>query len=259
MKQELQKDFLFFTVDEAISDFLKQRNKILQLSNKDVIRSAAFYAAFNRLSEEFIEEVKKHEFPTMPGELWGYDVVYDYTVIGLQLEKYVNLSEESEDKVYETIESYNILKVEAKLLSVEEYAKMYEINPKTVTQWIRRGKIRTAKKIGNAWMIPEVTDTPPRGYTPATYYLEQDIRPLSDEYKFLIGVEHLTIMQDDVDKTKYRVYCFNESSISSIHKQNYNQREKEKFELALIAHPAVKYQANFSETVWADFFKSKGV
>lgn len=259
MKLNSREELLSVTAEEAINDFLYQRDKILQLSKKDVIRSVAFYAAFSKLSDEFVKAVREHEFPTMSEKFWGYAVVYDYTEIRLQLEKYDEiciLEENTEVKTYTCIEKFNMLKVEAKLLSVDEYAKLYNVDPRTVGQWIRRGKIRTAKKIGNSWMIPEVTDSPSRGYTAATYYLAQDIRPLSDEYKFLIGIEHLTIMQEQDDKIKYTIYCYKKSDVYPSHVQRYEQKEKEKFELALIAHPAVKYVMDFNETILPDLLRA---
>jgi len=254
------------SVEGAINAFIKERDAYLALSENDTVRSAAYYAAFRRLSEEFIEKVKKREFPQMTEGFWGYEVEYGGTEISLMLVKYMLDESEAERHIYyfPVIESYKLLTVEAKLLSVSEYAEHYSVDAKTVTQWIRRGKIRTAKKYGNAWMIPELSDTPTRGYTTAYYQLDVDVRPLSDEYPFLVGVERLMIEQDDEDKNKYIVYCHkpydgNTDSLYPAHVEEFDTKEKEKFELGLIAHPRVKYVPNFRETIIPDFMRIHNV
>ncbi len=197
------------TVDKAIDQFLEQRERILKLSEKDTVRSAAFYAAFRRLSDEFVKEIRQREFPRMTEELWGYDIDFDHITIELVLAKYIESVHIDEDgktyPMYDREAKYSLFQVEAKLLSIDEYARHYGIDPKTVTQWIRRGKIRTAKKLGNSWMIPEVTDTPSRGYTSGSYNLDADIRPLSDEYDFLVGAKSVMIRQNDDDKSMYTI------------------------------------------------------
>lgn len=254
------------TAEKAVEDFLKQRDKILSLSEKDTMRSAAFYAAFKRLTDEFAETVKGKQFPEMTEYLWGYDVCYDCDSVELTLTKYTESTyfddeEKKEYPSYETDEYYVLVKVESRLLSIDEYAQNYGVDPKTVTQWIRRGKIRTAKKIGNTWMIPEATDTPSRGYTPARYLLGADMRPLTDEYSFLTGAESLHIGQDGEDKTKFVINCYKaqdgtEEAMHPIHTEVLSQKEKEKFELALISHPKVRYVPNIFDSILIDYMRA---
>ena len=56
---------------------------------------------------------------------------------------------DDEGEIDSTSSSNSIIIVEEKCLylSVEEYAKVYDVKPTTVRQWIRRGKIRNAKKL----------------------------------------------------------------------------------------------------------------
>ncbi len=62
------------TVDKAIEWFLIQRERILKQAENDVVHSAAFYAAYKRLTDEFVEDVKKKDFPRMTEDLWGYEI-----------------------------------------------------------------------------------------------------------------------------------------------------------------------------------------
>ena len=252
-------------VEKAINRFIAQREKILQLSEKDAIRSAAFYSAFKRMTDEFIKLIENKSFPILKDGLWGYYVEYNQSIVNLNLTKYEETFHYADNDecfpTYEIIEEYSLVSVEPNLLSIGEYAQNYHVDPRTVTQWIRRGKIKTAKKIGNTWMIPETADTPQRGYnSDGMYILNNDIRPLSDDYPFLQGIKWLKIEQDDEDKKKYFIICHtkDEGFISTEdigYIQEYIQKDKEKFELALITHPGVKYIPDFRETMILDIIK----
>ena len=251
-------------VDKALNRFINQREKILHLSEKDAIHSAAFYSAFKRMTDEFIKIIEDKSFPVLKDGLWGYYIEYNQSIIALKLAKYKESFYSTDEDCfpsYSVIEEYSLISVEPNLLSIGEYAQNYHVDPTTVTQWIRRGKIRTAKKIGNAWMIPETADTPSRGYSSdGMYILNNDIRPLSDDYPFLKGIKFLSIRQDDNDKKKYKIICYTkdegfiqDEDIGYI--QEYIQKDKEKFELALITHPGVKYVPSFGETIFPDILK----
>lgn len=251
-------------VDKALNRFINQREKILHLSEKDAIHSAAFYSAFKRMTDEFIKIIEDKSFPVLKDGLWGYYIEYNQSIIALKLAKYKESFYSTDEDCfpsYSVIEEYSLISVEPNLLSIGEYAQNYHVDPRTVTQWIRRGKIRTAKKIGNAWMIPETADTPSRGYSSdGMYILNNDIRPLSDDYPFLKGIKFLSIRQDDNDKKKYKIICYTkdegflqDEDIGYI--QEYIQKDKEKFELALITHPGVKYVPSFGETIFPDILK----
>ena len=101
---------------------------------------------------------------------------------------------------YEVDQEFTLLEVECKNLSVEEYSKKYDVDPSTVRQWIRRGKIRTAWKSGNEWMIPELSDTPRRGFTEACYEWDDNIGHVPEEYDFLHSFNTLHIVQEKNDK-----------------------------------------------------------
>lgn len=70
-----------------------------------------------------------------------------------------------------TIE-HTLIRVECDYLTIEQYASMLGIEPVTVRQWIRRGKLRHAKKNGRDWLIPNTEDKPRRGFTCVQYILK---------------------------------------------------------------------------------------
>lgn len=183
----------FKDVDDATKDFTKQSGYIFNELSKDVTKSAAFCNAFKHLSDKFIKTAKARVFPDLSAnDNWGYAINYECGTITLYL-----LQHSENNKI---TEKFALLSVESDLISADEYAKLYGIEPHTVNQWIRRGKIRTAKKIGNDWMIPTLTESPKRGYVPATYILPNGITTVTNIYPFLQNMQSVTIEQNKNNK-----------------------------------------------------------
>ena len=125
--------------NDAIDDFSKQSKQMLKALSNDVTKSAAFCNAFKHLSDKFIKTAKARVFPDLSAnDNWGYAINYECGTITLYL-----LQHSENNKI---TEKFALLSVESDLISADEYAKLYGIEPHTVNQWIRRGKIRTAKK-----------------------------------------------------------------------------------------------------------------
>ena len=224
----------FKDVDDATKDFTKQSGYIFNELSKDVNKSAAFCNAFKQLSNKFIKTAASHTFPKLSADDdWGYAINYEYGIITLYL-----LAHNENNKI---TEQFELLSVESDLISVGEYAKLYDIEPQTVNQWIRRSKIRTAKKIGNHWMIPTLTESPKRGYAPATYTLTNCMPMITNKYPFLQNMKLVTIEQDKNNKNEFIVSCFTDNTETSNIIKRFDRKEKETLELALITHPLVKY------------------
>ena len=224
----------FKNISDATKDFTKQSSHIFNDLSKNVTKSAAFCSAFKHLSDKFIKTANSHVFPDLSAnDNWGYVINYECGTVTLYL-----LQHSENNKI---TEKFALLSVESDLISADEYAKLYGIEPHTVNQWIRRGKIRTAKKIGNDWMIPTLTESPKRGYEPATYILPNSIATITNAYPFLQNMQSVTIEQDKNNKNKFIVSCFTDNiKIPGIIKR-LDKKEKETFELALITHPFIKY------------------
>jgi excisionase family DNA binding protein len=91
----------------------------------------------------------------------------------------------------------------------EQYASMLGIEPVTVRQWIRRGKLRYAKKYGRDWLIPNIEDKPRRGFSWVQYIVEDDARIESDEFPLLATCDSVDILQDRDNKSKFICYLKN--------------------------------------------------
>ena len=162
------------------------------------------------------------------------------------------LSISSNDCVDENKDTiFDLLHIKAKLLTVEQYAQAYGVTTTTVRQWIRRGKIRTAMKVGSEWRIPELAEIMARGYRWGRYYRREVLTDLPEEYAFFNEYDYVVLNQNDERKDLYDV-CFGKKhdylgweSEEEMIKQNYkdiqmDQKEREKFELYLISNPLVE-------------------
>ncbi len=190
-------------------------------TREDVLESLELFIEHGKLNEEpgysdevvknrvklcgkFIVAVKKCKLPILT-ELWWF---YEYQFLGNSME--LNLCQASEIEVEDdeissftsTLE-HTLIKVECDYLTVEQYASMLGIEPVTVRQWIRRGKLRHAKKNGRDWLIPDTEDKPRRGFTSVQYIVENDAHIESDEFPLLAVCESIFIFQDEDNKNKF--------------------------------------------------------
>lgn len=46
------------------------------------------------------------------------------------------------------------MKPNEQLLNPADVAKMCKLSAETIRRWVRTGRIKTAKKVGNTWLIP---------------------------------------------------------------------------------------------------------
>lgn len=86
---------------------------------------------------------------------------------------------------------------------------MLGIEPVTVRQWIRRGKLRHAKKNGRDWLIPDTEDKPQRGFSPVQYLVEKEVQIDSDEFPLLSACDSISIFQSQDNKSKFVCYLNN--------------------------------------------------
>lgn len=174
-----------------------------------------------KLCKKFIVAVKKCKLPVLT-ELWWY---YEYQFLDNSME--LNLCQADKIEVENneissmtsTVE-HTLITVECDYLTVEQYASMLGIEPVTVRQWIRRGKLRHAKKNGRDWLIPNTEDKPRRGFTCVQYIVEKEAQIESDEFPLLSACDSISIFQDQDNKRKFICYL-----------NNYKTKFKSKLEL----------------------------
>lgn len=159
-------------------------------------------------------------------EIMDYDTEADHQTGWLSIEEY-----DAEYKLIDCRCSY---------LSTEEFAERCGIAVDTVRIWIRRGKIRSAMKIGNAWKIPNLTAPFTRGFTDAKYEWNVYLSGLPSQIEGIAAPGEILIQQT---KDKKGFYVWYQSKDASEHHQYMLQgSEVGSLELYLIAQPAVEYK-----------------
>ena len=218
-----------------------RRDEIKRIAETDRKHSAAYYAVMIKLFDKLIKKTEHAVLFSHLEDWWSYSysVSSDGGFVELEHHGSVSFDENGSIIFDETDQSFVVAKVPCRLLTVEEYAQLYQVETGTVRQWIRRGKIRTAKKFGNEWRIPELTEIPSRGYKFGQYKWEDDLTDVPDEYEFLRQPAIASFSQDRDDTKLFHV------NIERLNKPSEDMTlsapEREKLELFLIAHPMVRY------------------
>ena len=222
---------------------------VLNKIEEDPKHSIGYYKTTDRLFRMFARSVALRSMPELADDWWFY---------GIHLSrKEIKLTLCHPDEVRITIEDgktksasggydgfFELVTISTETLSVDEYARNYGVKPVTVRQWIRRGKIRTAQKVGREWRIPELTDIPRRGFEEA-YYTRQfrsNDQIKYPEYEYLEGSTSVHITQSSDNNDTFIVEVIRQYNMDDSTTIEMNTSEREKFELFLITHDEFKYQ-----------------
>jgi len=231
--------------NELLDELNYQKRNIEKRLENDFDHSAAFYNTLLSLMNEFIVQVENTVLFNKLEPFWAYNGEVSSSGVTLMLTHYSHISYYEDHSPSATFvdQDFELVKVHSRMLTVDEYAQRYGIKNVTVRQWIRRGKLRTAQKIGGEWRIPELTDYPQRGYKFGQYRIDKNAI-FSDEYSFISEYSYVTFEQDRDDKAVYHVHFSNAEHDKRIECDN---KEREKIEMMLIENPYVKY---ISDDYW---------
>ena len=200
--------------------------------------------------EGFIQAINNIPIMTITDPWWHYSITRRFDAIQLTACRLSEISFDVDDSNNVHFRTsiikgcYEVINRTFRKLTVEEYAKKYGVEEVTVRQWIRRGKLRSAEKIGKEWKIPESEDIPKRGYKTGTYSFNIDYFKRRDEiplepFPFLRDTENITIFQNEDDKNMFTVLCGVCNSWEPMTLQM-DTKEREKLELFLISTPYFK-------------------
>lgn len=243
--------------EDIVADVDKTLEAILKNAEKDPRHSYAYYATLKSLLEEFKKSLDDIVFIRNLDDGWCYDWGVSYSGADLQLVHYNLYEGYAEDSsLLEFDQIFTLFTVPTKLLTVDEYALLHGVEVVTVRQWIRRGKIRTAKKYGNEWRIPSLTDTPNRGYSSAFYEWKDTLAGLPDDLEYLNDYGAAFFMQDDEDKKQFYVRLYDKNAKNGVVEAakvlECTTTERERIELAIISQPSVEYKPNFTDHICVD-------
>ena len=237
-----QKDILW-GIDFLLRDIDKE-------SQTDAKHSPAYYERYRNLVVKFRNKVENCVFPEKLEDWWSYS--FDVGSLGITLHLLHTDSYDicADDSVMASSDSeFDLMHVNSKLLTVEQYAQAYGVTTTTVRQWIRRGKLRTAIKQGSEWRIPELAEVMDRGYKPGNYVRKEYLTDLPEEYAFFNDFDTVSIFQNKENKDLFDLDFdkgFDTSKVpeeewGKYHKEmQMNLKEREKFELYLISSPFVE-------------------
>lgn len=230
----------FTTKEDVLLWISEAKKRTKKKSETDNHHSAAFYHIYKDLLDKFEQEIRNTVLFVHLEDCWYYELSISYS--GAQLSLLHANQGRIGDKgnvVVTEDQHFRLVTVRTRLLTVEDYANTYGVNAGTVRQWIRRGKIRSAVKIGNEWRIPELTDMPVRGYQSGVYIWTEYLRNLPKEYEFLRKYRAVLFNQDSTNKNMFRI-TFVAQGVKS--KDIFcDTQEREKIELFMISHPQIKY------------------
>ena len=227
--------------DDVLLNIRWVKNDWQNKSKTDTKHTAAFYGVILDLLDRFATAVQKTLLFDAPPGWWSYSFNIDCKGITLLLEHCSSYSCDSDENITPSVidESFELLQVKSRRLTVEEYAKIYGVEQGTVRQWIRRGKIRTAMKLGNVWRIPELTEPPRRGYVFGQYKWAERLLDLPEEYAFLDKYTHASFFREYSDHTAFTIKFSGPDVEDKVLKCD--MKGKEKLELFMISHPLIEF------------------
>ena len=204
----------------------------------DTKHSNAYYTRYISLLRRFRAEVEDTVFPKKLEDWWRYeyDVKENGATLSLSHASGVDLNDDGGVDTVFIDTTFDLIHIKAEMMNVEKYASEYGVTTTTVRQWIRRGKIRSAVKMGSEWRIPELAEIRERGYQSAQYSWDDFLLDLPQEYEFLNEYRKVYLSQNKERKDLYDVQLIGKGEMKNL---QMNQREREKFELVLISNPFV--------------------
>ena len=242
-EQELQwvRDMSIQTKERLVFRIKEQRERIREQSKADNMHSSAYYSVYDSLFGKLLEGVMNLVLFDQLEDCWAYTFFINSEGASVYLEhiSYATFDEVGNNTSFLNNANYELLRIPCRMVKVAEYANIYGVGEGTVRQWIRRGKIRTAKKFGNEWRISELTEPPRRGYTTGTYEWKEALTDIPDIYDYLRIPGKLDIIQDVNDPKVFHVIVTHGHVIEKSRRITVSDREK--LELFLVSHPLIHY------------------
>lgn len=238
-KEEIFKDFYSQTKEEIIEEFKSHYNYYKESDDLEE-QSKEHKEKYLKLCKKFLDKLEELNLPKLTDDWWCYSYLLKNDSIDLGLTLCTELEVEDDEVSSATFsDEYILLSVKSDYMTVNEFAKLYNVSDITVRQWIRRGKIRSAKKQGRDWIIPEIADKPKRGFQDVTYMWKELTPEIEEKFPFLKGYNEIFMFQNEDDKglydlilSNYKTHIREKIQISNI--------KREQLELDLISSGLVE-------------------
>lgn len=134
------------------------------------------------------------------------------------------LVDTTKDDCFSFIEVTDLLIIKSEFLTVDQFAKSYNVSIRTVKKWISQVKLHSARKTDDTWIIPELQPRPERGWYRVQYYWNSLPPRILKEYPYLKNSNDIAIVKNTNENT----YC-----CLLVGKKQVIISEKERIELEL--------------------------
>lgn len=124
---------------------------------------------------------------------------------------------------------------------MSQFAELHNVTETTVRQWIRRGKLRTAKKVGRDWIIPSIAEKPSRGFKSVSYHWTILPKLIEDQFPYLKNYNCIYIFQNKDEKTLFDC-ILGYPGAKNRKKLLLISSEREKLELELIGNDLIEVE-----------------
>ena len=221
---------------QAVIATLDNANRsIVNEMRNNPLHTVQYYNALSQLLNKVIVEIASRNIFDAP-EGWFYSFVITNKSAALYIQHVAEIQmDENGNAILDINEKFRLINYPVRLLTVEEYASVSKTEAGTVRQWIRRGKLRNAIKIGGEWRIPEITDPPTRGFTPVRYYNNGHFLSLPKELGVSLNQKPCIIDIYKAKEEKGYVVLFDYAP-AMIPQRLLTDAEREKLELMLISN-----------------------
>lgn len=240
-KNQIFKEYYSQTKEDIIGEFKSHYNYYKKNGELEG-QSKQQKEKYLKLCKKFLNKLETLNLPRLTDDWWCYCYLLKNDSIDLGLSFCENLKIEDGEITEATFsDEYILLSVKCDYMSVSEYAKLHNVTEVTVRQWIRRGKIRSAKKQGRDWTIPDIADKPQRGFEAVTYFWKELPEETTKKFLFLDGYNSIFIFQNENDKRVFDIILSN--SENELRKKiQISNLEREKLELELISSGLVEIE-----------------
>lgn len=237
-----------------VKEVLDYHLNALYFTKNDGFHSAKYYAILEEMIKAFMRKVYMTVLPQNLEPWWRYSYEISHKGICLYLE-HINtlwINDETGETDEETVDQvFPLVRVDAKMLTVDEYAKLYGVEQVTVRQWIRRGKLHEAEKAGKEWRISELADVPGRfsAFFDTAYKWIAELKNIPEGFEFLKDYDSVHIVKRELNVIEngydYQLFLSSraarkEATVS----MGITEKQREALEYYLISNPDVLYTGN---------------
>ena len=231
---------------EALSDY-----SLRLMHDEEHSSDAIFYRpALIELINHFTKKVCNCDLAYLEKPFASYEIVITNIDINLNSVEYTKISLDESDEI-ESAESSTyepIICINARLLSIEEFAQRFSIDTKVAINWIKHRKIKCAEKRPSGWHVMETQGFPSEESQSGSYFFIGENGDLSSVSSLREGTQTFTAFQDERQDGLLDFMSFDSNGRLIEHGQ-ISSEELNTLEDALIRSQDVLFENTFVEVI----------